>query len=229
MSQQASVGGPRAPQGSLLRLPFDGNTPPSVGRVRAVKSPSFTARFRLIEQASIDRQKLGVTRAPLRAARSRRSSKTVQGSEGGLHNSGPDGKMSALFERNGLLFLLGSTVARVTSLFAPCAPFLAPLCAPRAPFLTSFGAPCAPFLTSLRTRLRRLSGRRGGRGAGLGSSRGHHQNCRRGHKSKRSRVSKKSKSASTTDPLRFRMFTHVRLPVCCPPARRINSREQVLI
>ena len=45
MSHQASVGGPRAPQGSLLRLPFDGNTPPSVGRVRAVKSPSFTARF----------------------------------------------------------------------------------------------------------------------------------------------------------------------------------------
>jgi len=31
--EQASVGGLRGPQGgSLLRLPFDGNTPPSVGR-----------------------------------------------------------------------------------------------------------------------------------------------------------------------------------------------------
>ena len=72
---------------------------------------------------------------------------------------------------NGLLFLLGGTVARVTSLFAPCAPLFASLCAPRAPFLTSFCAPRASFLTPLRTRLRRLSGRRGGRGAGLGSSR----------------------------------------------------------
>jgi hypothetical protein len=49
---------------------------------------------------------------------------------------------------NGLLFLLAGAVARVTSLIAPC----------------------ASFLTPLRTRFRRLSGRRGGRGAGLGSS-----------------------------------------------------------
>src|SRR5258708_5256518 len=100
--------------------------------------------------------------------------------------------MSALLTGNGLLFLLGGTVAPlVTSLFAPCAP----LCAPGASFLTPF-----------RTRLGRFSGRRGGRrGRRLGSNLCHHQNCRRGHKSKRSRVSKKSKSVSTTDPLRIRM------------------------
>ena len=72
---------------------------------------------------------------------------------------------------NGLLFLLGGAVARVTSLFAPCAPLLASLCAPRAPFLTSFCAPRASFLAPLRTRLRRLCRGRGGRGGGLGSSR----------------------------------------------------------
>jgi len=71
---------------------------------------------------------------------------------------------------NGLLFLLAGAVARVTSLIAPCAPLLASLCAARAPLLTSFCAPCASFLTPLRTRFRRLSGLRGGRGAGLGSS-----------------------------------------------------------
>jgi hypothetical protein len=70
-----------------------------------------------------------------------------------------------------LLFLLGGTVARVTSLFAPCAPLFASFCAPSPSFLTSFCASRASFLTPLRTRLRRLSGRRGGRGAGLGSSR----------------------------------------------------------
>ena len=71
---------------------------------------------------------------------------------------------------SGLLFLLGGNVA---PLFAPCAPLFASLCAPRASFLTSFCAPRASFLTPFRTRLRRLSGRRGGRGgrrAGLGSS-----------------------------------------------------------
>ena len=52
--QQASVGGPRGPQGSLLRLPFDGNTPPSVGRGKGGGVPSFTARLlRLIEQRGL--------------------------------------------------------------------------------------------------------------------------------------------------------------------------------
>ena len=50
MSQQASVGQPRGPRGSLL--PFDGIRPPPSEGLRAVKSPSFTARFfHLIEQA----------------------------------------------------------------------------------------------------------------------------------------------------------------------------------
>jgi Polyphosphate kinase 2 (PPK2) len=55
MSQQASDGGPREPQGSLLRLPSDGIRPPPPEGM-AVKPPSFTARFRFIEQASINRQ-----------------------------------------------------------------------------------------------------------------------------------------------------------------------------
>jgi hypothetical protein len=69
-----------------------------------------------------------------------------------------------------LFLLFGSTIACVTSLIAPCTPLLASLCAARAPLLTPFCAPRASFLSSLRTRLRRLRGRRGGRGAGLGFS-----------------------------------------------------------
>jgi hypothetical protein len=45
-SQQASVGGPRGSEGSAPSgCPFRWTTPPSVGRVTAVKSPSFTAAF----------------------------------------------------------------------------------------------------------------------------------------------------------------------------------------
>jgi hypothetical protein len=54
-----------------------------------------------------------------------------------------------------------------------CAPLLASLCAPRASLLTPFSAPGSPFLTPLRTGLRRICGRRRGRGGcggGLGSS-----------------------------------------------------------
>jgi hypothetical protein len=116
---------------------------------------------------------------------------------------------------NGLLFLFGGTVA----------PLFASLCAPRAACLTTFCAARASFLTPFRTRLRRLSGWRGGRR--LGGSIRHHQNCRRGYKSKHSCVFKKSKSTSTTDQLRIRTFTHIK--VCCPLAHRPNCRKWVLI
>jgi hypothetical protein len=74
-----------------------------------------------------------------------------------------------------LLFLLGGghAVARVPSLVASCAPLLTPLCASRASFLTAFSAARSPFLTPLGTRLRRICGRRRGRGGrrgGLGFS-----------------------------------------------------------
>ena len=66
---------------------------------------------------------------------------------------------------HGLLFLFGSTVVPFfASLCAPRAACLTSFCTPRASFLTPFCAARASFLTPFRTRLRRLSGRRGGRG-----------------------------------------------------------------
>ena len=55
MGQQASVGGPRAPRSSSGHLSMEKRPPPSEGK--GGEAPSFTARFRLIEQASINRQK----------------------------------------------------------------------------------------------------------------------------------------------------------------------------
>ena len=83
-------------------------------------------------------------------------------------------------------------------------------------FLTPLSASRAPFLTPLRTRLRRLGGRRGGRGAGLASSGRYDQNRRRGYKPKRSRISKKSESVSTINGFRFRAFIHRWLPLLLP-------------
>jgi hypothetical protein len=79
-------------------------------------------------------------------------------------------------EMNRLLFLLGGGGSRcgaVPSLVASCAPLLTPFCASRASFLTPFCTPRSPFLTPLGTRLRRICGRRRGRGGrrgGLGFS-----------------------------------------------------------
>jgi hypothetical protein len=89
----------------------------------------------------------------------------------------------AAAKRNGLLCWLGSggAVARVPSLITSCAPFLTPLCASRSSFLTPFGAPASTFLSPLRTRLRRIGGRRrggGGRGGGLGFNFRHRQKRR---------------------------------------------------
>jgi hypothetical protein len=64
-----------------------------------------------------------------------------------------------------LLFLLGGTVTPLfASLCAPRAACLTSFCTSRASFLTPFCAARTSFLTPFRTRLRRLSGRRGGRG-----------------------------------------------------------------
>jgi hypothetical protein len=56
MSHQPSIRGPRAPQSSLLRLPFDGNTPPSVGRVRGGEVPQLHRPLSLIDQVAAARE-----------------------------------------------------------------------------------------------------------------------------------------------------------------------------
>ena len=95
---------------------------------------------------------------------------------------GEGGVMGMVARNERLFFLLGGgAVARVPSLVASCAPLLTPLCASRASFLTPFGSPASPFLTALCPRLRRVCGRRrgrGGRGGGLGFRLRHRQNCR---------------------------------------------------
>ena len=63
-----------------------------------------------------------------------------------------------------LLFRRGTVVSLFASLCAPGATCLTSFCTPLASFLTPFGAARATFLTPFRTRLRRFSRRRGGRG-----------------------------------------------------------------
>ena len=70
-----------------------------------------------------------------------------------------------------LLFLFGGTVAPLFASFcASRAAYLTSFCAPLASFLAPFCAARATFLTPFRSRLRRLSGRRGGRSGRLGTS-----------------------------------------------------------
>ena len=70
-----------------------------------------------------------------------------------------------------LLFLFGGTAVPLFASFcASRAAYLTSFCTPLASFLAPFCAARTTFLKPFRTRLRRLGGRRGGRGGRLGAS-----------------------------------------------------------
>jgi len=136
---------------------------------------------------------------------------------------------------NRLLLLLGGggggAVARVPSFVASCAPLLTPLGAPCASFLTAFCSPASPVLPPLCTGLRRICGRRRGRGrrrCGLGFRLRHRENYRRSNKTKRSGVSKESEYISTADLLWLQTFIHFCTPVCDPRSMSPNVESLAL-